>query len=74
MKEAPYSRATCDLTMSVASTLLRLNPAMTFIYVSGANADSTERGRTTRARVSLTNDGCARHPVLLSPKTLKLRK
>jgi hypothetical protein len=31
--------------MSGASTLSRLNPAMTFIYVSGANTDSTERGR-----------------------------
>jgi putative NADH-flavin reductase len=51
MKEAPYSRVTYDLAMSVASTLSRLNAAMTFIYVSGANTDSTERGRMMWARV-----------------------
>jgi len=51
MKEEVYRRVTYDLTMSVASTLSRLNPGMTFIYVSGANTDSTERGRMMWARV-----------------------
>src|SRR5271169_7272 len=51
MKEEAYRRVTYDLTMSVASTLSRLNPGMTFIYVSGANTDSTERGRMMWARV-----------------------
>jgi uncharacterized protein YbjT (DUF2867 family) len=35
MKEAEYRRITFDLTLAVANTLARLNPAMTFIYVSG---------------------------------------
>jgi uncharacterized protein YbjT (DUF2867 family) len=51
MKEEAYRRVTYDLTISVARTLARLNPAMTFIYVSGAGTDSTERGRAMWARV-----------------------
>lgn len=49
--EASYTRVTYDLTLAVARTLLRLNPAMTFIYVSGMGTDSSERGRTMWARV-----------------------
>jgi hypothetical protein len=51
MKEEAYRRVTYDLTVAVAGTLLRLNPGMTFIYISGANTDSTERGRAMWARV-----------------------
>jgi uncharacterized protein YbjT (DUF2867 family) len=35
MKEADYRRITFDLTLAAAGTLVRLNPAMTFFYVSG---------------------------------------
>jgi uncharacterized protein YbjT (DUF2867 family) len=51
MSEADYTRVTYDLTLAAAQTLARLNPAMTFIYVSGAGTDSTERGRSMWARV-----------------------
>ena len=51
MTEEAYRRVTYDLTISVAGTLARLNPAMTFIYVSGSGTDSTERGRLMWARV-----------------------
>jgi uncharacterized protein YbjT (DUF2867 family) len=51
MKEDDYRRLTYDLTMSVARTLVRLNPGITFIYVSGAGTDSSERGRMMWARV-----------------------
>jgi uncharacterized protein YbjT (DUF2867 family) len=51
MSEADYRRVTYDLTLAVAKTLARLNPAMTFVYVSGASTDSTERGRIMWARV-----------------------
>jgi len=51
MKEEAYRRVTYDLTVSAAGTLSKLNPAMTFIYVSGAGTDSTERGRIMWARV-----------------------
>jgi uncharacterized protein YbjT (DUF2867 family) len=50
-KEADYRRVTHDLTLAVAQTLVRLNPAMTFIYVSGAGTDSTGQGRSMWARV-----------------------
>jgi uncharacterized protein YbjT (DUF2867 family) len=51
MREAEYTRLTYDLTMAAAQTLARLNPQMTFVYVSGASTDSTERGRSMWARV-----------------------
>lgn len=51
MTEEQYERVTYDFTMAAAQTLARLNPGMTFIYVSGAGTDSTERGRTMWARV-----------------------
>ena len=51
MKEGAYRRVTYDLTLSAARTLSKLNPTMSFIYVSGAGTDSTERGRLMWARV-----------------------
>jgi uncharacterized protein YbjT (DUF2867 family) len=51
MAEESYRRITYDLTLAVARTLARLNPRMTFVYVSGMGTDSTERGRTMWARV-----------------------
>jgi len=51
MSEEAYSRVTYDLTMRIAEQLVRGNPAMTFIYVSGAGTDSTERGNAMWARV-----------------------
>jgi uncharacterized protein YbjT (DUF2867 family) len=56
MKEEDYRRITLDLTTAAARTLLRLNPTtasrgMTFIYVSGAGTDTSERSRTMWARV-----------------------
>jgi uncharacterized protein YbjT (DUF2867 family) len=51
MSEENYRRVTYDITLAAAQTLVNLNPAMTFIYVSGAGTDSTERGRVMWARV-----------------------
>jgi uncharacterized protein YbjT (DUF2867 family) len=51
MTEENYRRVTYDFTLSAARMLARLNPNMTFIYVSGMGTDSTERGRTMWARV-----------------------
>jgi uncharacterized protein YbjT (DUF2867 family) len=51
MQEDAYRRVTYDLTLAVARTLARLNPAMIFVYVSGAGTDSSERGRSMWARV-----------------------
>ena len=51
MAEAQYTRLTYELTLSAAQTLARLNPQMTFVYVSGAGADSSEVGKVMWARV-----------------------
>jgi uncharacterized protein YbjT (DUF2867 family) len=51
MSEADYTRITHDFTLAAATTLARLNPSMTFVYVSGSGTDSTERGRIMWARV-----------------------
>lgn len=51
MSEADYRRITYDLTLAVALLLARLNPEMTFVYLSGAGADSSEKGRVMWARV-----------------------
>jgi uncharacterized protein YbjT (DUF2867 family) len=51
MNEADYSRITYDITMAAAKVLARLNPEMTFVFVSGTGTDSTERGRLMWARV-----------------------
>ncbi|MGA2133003.1 MAG: epimerase [Bryobacteraceae bacterium] len=51
MTEAAYRRITYDFTLAAAGTLARLNPGMTFVYVSGAGTDSSERGSSMWARV-----------------------
>jgi uncharacterized protein YbjT (DUF2867 family) len=51
MKEEEYRKITYDITLSVAKTFARLNPQMTFIYVSGSGTDSSEKGRSMWARV-----------------------
>lgn len=51
MDPQKYQQITYDLAVSVARALVTLNPEMTFIYVSGAGTDSSERGRMMWARV-----------------------
>jgi uncharacterized protein YbjT (DUF2867 family) len=51
LSEAEYRTITFDYAMSVAKTLVELNPSMVFIFISGAGADSTGKSRTMWARV-----------------------
>ena len=51
MKEDDYRRVTYDITMAAAKTLVKMNPNMTFVFVSGAGTDSTGQGRVMWARV-----------------------
>ena len=51
MTESDYYHLTYELTLAAAETLARLNPQMTFIYVSGQGTDSSERSRMMWARV-----------------------
>src|SRR5258706_1986734 len=46
-----YNHITCDLTLNVGHLLAKLNPEMTFCYVTGAGTDSSEKGRVAWARV-----------------------
>src|SRR5947209_20218708 len=43
LTEAEYERLTHGITIAAAEALARLNPAMTFIYVSGAGTNSSDR-------------------------------
>jgi uncharacterized protein YbjT (DUF2867 family) len=63
MSEEDYRRITHDVTVAAATTLARLSPGMTFVFVSGAGADSTERGRVMWARIK----GKAENAVLRLP-------
>jgi len=51
MSEDAYERVTYGITLAAAETLCRLNPRMTFIYVSGTGTDSSEHGRSMWARI-----------------------
>ncbi|MDB5977100.1 MAG: epimerase [Nevskia sp.] len=51
MKEDAYTRITYGYTLAAAEVLARLNPQMTFNYVTGAGTDSSEQGRSMWARV-----------------------
>ena len=60
MTEEAYRRVTHDMTLAAATMLCRLNPAMTFSYISGAGADSTEHGRIMWARVKGVTENALR--------------
>ena len=49
--EKDYKHISYDLTLKIAEILQIRNPKMTFIYVSSAGADSSEKGRVMWARV-----------------------
>jgi uncharacterized protein YbjT (DUF2867 family) len=49
--EAENRHLTYDLTLSVARSLAKASPGMTFLYVSGAGTDSTASGCVLWARV-----------------------
>lgn len=51
MDKDTYQHLTYDLTISMGKLLAKLNPEMTFCYVSGAGTDSSEQGRMAWARV-----------------------
>jgi len=51
MSEPEYERLTYGITIAAAEMLARLNPSMTFVYVSGAGTDSSEKGKVKWARV-----------------------
>ncbi len=46
-----YEVITFEYTLEAAKTFLKVKPSITFVFLSGAGADSTEQSRTTFARV-----------------------
>ena len=60
LTEEQYRRVTLDVTAAAARTLAAVNPAMTFVFVSGKGSDSTEKGSVMWARVK----GAAENVVL----------
>ena len=61
--EQEYERITYSIPIAAANALLPLNPGMTFVYVSGSGADSTEKSRTMWARIK----GKAENAILALP-------
>jgi hypothetical protein len=59
--EEEYTRISFELTKTFADTLNKLNPDMTFCYVSGAGTDSTEKGKVMWARVKGRTENCLMH-------------
>jgi len=58
--QAEYRHLTYDLTLHVGQLLAKLNPAMTFCYVTGAGTDSSEQGRVAWARVKGATENALR--------------
>ena len=51
MNEPEYFKMTHTLTLNFAEKLSKVNPEMTFCYISGSATDSTEKGSSMWARV-----------------------
>jgi hypothetical protein len=51
MSKEEYRHITYDLTLNFAQLLAKMNPAMSFCYITGAGTDTSEQGRTAWARV-----------------------
>ena len=74
LSEADYTRITYDYTLAAARPLARLNPEMTFVYVSGSGTDpegramwSRVKGRTENAVLQLFPNGYALRPGFIQP-------
>ena len=51
LKEKQYKKITYGFTLALARSLFKVNPQMTFNYVSGQGTDASEKGRIMWARV-----------------------
>ncbi|MBB6127764.1 NAD-dependent epimerase/dehydratase family protein [Mucilaginibacter lappiensis] len=65
MKAEEYFRLTYTLTIHVAETLSKLNPGMTFCYISGAGTDSNEKGKGWAAVKGKTENDLMKLPFKL---------
>ena len=79
LKEADYTRLTYDLTLGWARVLARVNPAMTFIYVSGAGTGGKAmwaqvKGRTEEALLALFPKACMFRLAMLMPMNREISR
>ena len=51
VKEPEYIKITYDFTIAAAKSMLQHNPNITFLFLSGAGADSNEKSNTLFARI-----------------------
>lgn len=74
--EAEYTKITCDYTVAGATAMLAANPALRFCFVSGRNADPTEKssklfgrikGRTERKLSELSERAVQFRPGYIRP-------
>jgi uncharacterized protein YbjT (DUF2867 family) len=72
--EAAYTVVSYDYPVAAARILAKLNPGMTFVYVSGAGTDPNGRqmwarvkGRTENAIIDLFPNGYAFRPGIIQP-------
>jgi uncharacterized protein YbjT (DUF2867 family) len=61
--EADYSRVTYDITVAAGTVLATRNPQLTFVFVSGAGTDSSEKRGAMWARVK----GRAENAIMAMP-------
>ena len=75
MSKDEYAHITRDLTPSVAQRLAKLNPQMTFCYLTGAGTDSSEQRRLAWARVKGATENALirlfRHAYMFRPAFMK---
>jgi uncharacterized protein YbjT (DUF2867 family) len=75
MSAADYKHVTYDLTLNVGQLLARLNPGLTFCYVTGAGTDSSEQGRVAWARVKGATENALmrlfKHAYMFRPAFMK---
>jgi len=50
-KEEEYFRITFEIAKTFSDTFIKLNPEITFCYISGAGTESSEKGKVMWARV-----------------------
>ena len=79
MSEAEYTRLTFDLTLGWARALARVNPTMTFIYVSGAGTGGKAmwaqvKGRTEEALLALFPSSYMFRLAMLMPMNREVSK
>lgn len=74
MDEAEYTRICYDFPVAAAKTLSKINPDMTFVYVSGAGTDPAGRamwkrvkGRTENVVLDTFRNGYAFRPGIIQP-------